>query len=136
MLKLLLLCSCTQFVTGHCTTVLYISQYCTFTHRDILHRTAWIICGHVNFNIARHYIVVLHNQYCHSHIQMYICIYISVFIVYFCSCNIAVLLYLYLCLCLFCTCLFYNFYLFTCVCHCTGKLAFPHCAHDNKRFES
>ncbi len=56
----LLLCSCTQFVTGHCTTVLYISQYCTLAHKDILHIAA--TCGHVNVNIAHHYIVVLHKS--------------------------------------------------------------------------
>ncbi len=77
LLLLLLLCSCTQLVTCHCTTVLYISQYCTLAHRDIIHITA--TCGHVNVNIARHYIVVCTSQYCHSHIQMYI-VYISIYI--------------------------------------------------------
>ncbi len=137
MLKLLLLlCSCTQFVTCHCTTVLYISQYCTLAHRDIIHITA--TCGHANVNIARHYIVVCTSQYCHSHIQMYI-VYISIFTVYFYSCNIAVLLLFlfYLCVCLLLFCLsWHSMWTAKKEFHCTGKLAFPPCAHDNKRFES
>ncbi len=35
LLMLKMICSCTQFVTCYCTTVLYISQYCTLAHRDI-----------------------------------------------------------------------------------------------------
>ncbi len=113
MLKLLLLCSCTQFVTCHCTTVLYISQYCTLADRDIIHITA--TCGHANVNIARHYIVDCTSQYCHSHIQMYM-VYISIFAVYFFSCNIAVLFIisiLFMCMSVFyfyiiCTVLAFN----------------------------
>ncbi len=132
----MLLCSCTQFVTRHCTTVLYISQYCTLAHRDIIHITA--TCGHVNVNIARHYIVVCTSQYCHSHIQMYI-VYISIFTVYFFSCNSCTFYYFYFIY--VCFLFLHNLHCLGIQCgqkefHCTGKLAFPHCAHDNKHFES
>ncbi len=113
MLKLQLLCSCTQFVTGHCTTVLYISQYCTLTHRDILHITA--TCGHVNFNIAHRYIVVMHKSVLpltHTDVHLYLYFYIhSLFLLLQHSCTLlfvfmfvlymSVLLFFYLCVCLF-----------------------------------
>ncbi len=100
MLKLLLLlCSCTQFVTCHCTTVLYISQYCTLAHRNIIHITA--TCGHVNVNIARHYIVVCTSQYCHSHIQMHIVYIHSLFLLLQQSCTFYYFYFIYVYVCFF-----------------------------------
>ncbi len=112
MLKLLLLlCSCTQFVTCHCTTVLYISQYCTLAHRNIIHITA--TCGHVNVNIARHYIVVCTSQYCHSHIQMHIVYIHSLFLLLQQSCTFYYFYFIYVYVCFFffyiiCTVLAFN----------------------------
>ncbi len=153
MLKLLL-CSCTWFVTDHCTTVLYISQYCTIAHRDILHITA--TCGHVNVNIACHYIVVLHKSVlplAHTDVHLYLYFYIYSLLLLLQHSSTFIFIYVYVYFVHVCFIIFY-----LCVClflflhnlnlswhsvwtakkefHCTGKLAFPHCAHDNKCFES
>ncbi len=99
MLKLLLLCSCTQFFTGHCTTVLYISQYCTLAHRDILHITA--TCGHVNVNIAHQYIVV-----CTVHLYLYFYIH-SLFLLLQHKLYFYIFTYVYVC--------FYFYIIWTCL---------------------
>ncbi len=104
-----------------------------------MHITA--TCGHVNVNIARHYIVVCTSQYCHSHIQMYI-VYISIhslFLLLQHSCTFIISI-LFMCMSVF----FFTYFALSWHSmwtakkefHCTGKLAFLHCAHDNKRFES
>ncbi len=85
--------------------------------------TYYILLQHVDtLMLILHVSILLFctNQYCHSHIHMYICIYISKFIVYFYSCNIAVLLILlfmcisvlYMSVLLFFTYVYVHFYFY------------------------
>ncbi len=104
-----------------------------------------------------HYIVVLHNQHCHSHIQMYICIYITyIHSLFLLLQHSYTFIFLFMCMSvLFMSVLLFFTFVYVCFYfyiiwtwswhsmwiakkyfNCTGKLAFPHCAHDNKRFES
>ncbi len=92
----LLMLSCYYFVVALNLLQATVLLFCTevnISHRDI-HITAKR--GQVRLMLISHVTISLFctNQYCHSHIQMYICIYISMFIVYFYSCNIAVLLFM------------------------------------------
>ncbi len=96
--------SCYYFVVALNLLQATVLLFCTEVNIAHLHTEIYILIakrGQVRLMLISHVTISLFctNQYCHSHIQMYICIYISMFIVYFYSCNIAVLLlFLFMCM--------------------------------------